>query len=73
MEWRELNEGVEMYELVNDEGRQVAVAYKRSGDHWDGKYGYVTEIQIAGNPIFETMEEAQRAAIVAYITMRIEA
>lgn len=74
MEWLPLNDAVEMFELVDSEKRQVAVAYKRSEYAWrGGTYGYITANIIANEDIFTTMEEAKEAALVAYVTARIGA
>jgi hypothetical protein len=74
MEWVAINESDTQWALVDDE-------YPHRSDHAvvflsyhakPARWSYITANALAGNHLFETKEEAQEAAIVAYVTERIE-
>jgi hypothetical protein len=71
MEWVSINESVQQWALDDGEHRGIAVVFW-STDH--AAWAYVTENNFLDmkDKIFKTKEEAQEAAIVAYVTERIE-
>lgn len=68
MEWRTVNQSNTMWELTDDDGEQVAVAFKRTSDPI---YSFVTPDHVNFKD-FDTEAEAKEAAIVAVVTARIE-